>query len=55
MNFRTNGGLLSLLAFIAAVFFFLLAALTVDLAGIALIPAGLTSLASAFLLQRFGL
>lgn len=41
---------LVVLAFCAAVLFFLLAALTVTLGTVELIPAGLTSLAAGFLI-----
>lgn len=45
----TKAGL-ALLAFIAALFFFLLAALTVQLGDVQLVPAGLTSLAAGFVI-----
>lgn len=47
-----NRGTLVLLAFVAAVFFFVLAAFTVTLDDVPLVPAGLTALASGFLLER---
>lgn len=54
-QFAIPGGVLSLAAIIAAVFFFLLAALSVTLGDVPLVPAGLVSLAASLALQRFGL
>jgi len=45
-----NKNFFALLAFLAAFLFFILAAFTVDLGDIQLIPAGLTALAAGFVI-----
>jgi hypothetical protein len=49
-----SGGLLSLLAHGAAVFFFAVAVFGVAIGDVPEVDAGLLSLACAFLLERFG-
>jgi len=55
MNRNQFGGLLSLLALIAAVVFFALAAASVTLGTVPLVPLGLACGFGAFVLQRLGL